>query len=89
MGTLMAVGIMILPATAARFWARSIDRMVLISAAFAALSIYAGLIVSYHVDVPSGPAIILATGVIYLLSMAFGPIGSLLYLKKPAWHYRS
>lgn len=89
MGTLMAVGIMIVPATAARFWARSIDRMVVLSVLFAALSILAGLIVSYHVDVPSGPAIILAAGLIYLLSMAFGPIGSLRALKTPAWHYKS
>ncbi len=89
MGTLMAVGIMILPATAARFWARGVDRMICVSVAIAVLSILAGLIVSFHVDVPSGPAIILATGVIYLMSMAFGPIGSLRSLKAPAWHYRS
>ncbi|MBT6204950.1 MAG: metal ABC transporter permease [Rhodospirillaceae bacterium] len=72
MGTLMAVGLMILPATLARFWARTLDRIILIAVCAASVSIVAGLLLSYHANLPSGPAIILAAGVLYLLSVVLG-----------------
>jgi zinc/manganese transport system permease protein len=77
LGTLMAVGIMILPAAAARFWATSIGGMLAVAACVAAISSVAGLLASYHAGLPSGPAIILAAGTLYLLSLVFGPSGSL------------
>jgi zinc/manganese transport system permease protein len=77
LGTLMAVGIMILPAAAARFWATSIGGMLAVAALVAVVSSVAGLLVSFHAGLPSGPAIILAAGTLYLLSLAFGPAGSL------------
>ena len=77
LGTLMAVGIMILPAAAARFWANSIGGMLAVAAMVAAVSSVAGLLASYHAGLPSGPAIILAAGTLYLLALAFGPSGSL------------
>lgn len=89
LGTLMAVGIMILPAAAARFWARDIDRMIAVAVGAALLPVPVGLLASFHVDIPSGPAIVLAAGAIYLLSMALGPHGSLRSLTTPSWHYRA
>jgi zinc/manganese transport system permease protein len=77
LGTLMAVGIMILPAAAARFWSGSIGGMLAVAATVAALSSVVGLLASFHAGLPSGPAIILAAGALYLLSLAFGPVGSL------------
>jgi zinc/manganese transport system permease protein len=77
LGTLMAVGIMILPAAAARFWATSIGGMLAVAASVAAISSVAGLLASYHAGLPSGPAIILSAGTLYLLSLVFGPSGSL------------
>jgi zinc/manganese transport system permease protein len=80
LGTLLAVGIMMLPAVAARFWARDITGMIGIAVACAALSGYAGLLVSYHAGLPSGPAIILVAGLLYALSVAAGPVGGLIWL---------
>ncbi|QYZ68552.1 metal ABC transporter permease [Neotabrizicola shimadae] len=77
LGTLMAVGIMILPAATARFWATSIGGMLAVAALVAAVSSVAGLLASYHAGLPSGPAIILSAGTLYLLSLVFGPAGSL------------
>ena len=77
LGTLMAVGIMILPAAASRFWASGISGLVfvgILSAMFASLS---GLLLSYHFNLPSGPAIILVAGIIYGISIIFGPVGGL------------
>ncbi len=78
LGTLMAVGVMILPAAAARYWARTLGGMMLVAIAIAALSSAAGLLLSYHHSLPSGPAIILAAGVCYVASLLVGPVDGLL-----------
>ncbi len=72
LGTLMAVGVMVLPAAAARFWARNIGRMLCIAVLMALLAGYFGLLLSYYAGVPSGPAIVLMLGATYLLSILFG-----------------
>ena len=77
LGTLMAVGIMILPAAAARFWTVGIGALVAIAVSFAMLSSLIGLLLSYHFSLPSGPAIILVAGVAYAVSLVVGPEGSL------------
>jgi zinc/manganese transport system permease protein len=77
LGTLMAVGLMILPAVAARFWVRSIMGLWALASALALLSGYAGLLASYHLDAPSGPAIVLMAGGIWFLSMLVGRYNSL------------
>ncbi|MEM9369710.1 MAG: metal ABC transporter permease [Pseudomonadota bacterium] len=77
LGTLMAVGIMILPAAAARFWVAGIGALIATSALIAILSSASGLLLSYHFSLPSGPAIILVAGLIYALSIVFGPNGGL------------
>lgn len=77
LGTLLAVGLMILPAVAARFWARGLAPLIAAAMALAAAASVAGLLVSYHFGVPSGPAIILCAGGAYLLSLLAGPRGAL------------
>jgi zinc/manganese transport system permease protein len=86
LGTLLAVGIMMLPAVASRFWARDITGMIAVAIGCAAVSGYAGLLVSYHHNLPSGPAIILMAGALYLLSVAFGPAGGLFWRALPQRH---
>lgn len=78
LGTLMAVGLMMLPAAAARFWASELAALWSCSTLIAMASGYAGLLLSYHADLPSGPAIILLAGAIYVLSLIFGPRDGLL-----------
>jgi zinc/manganese transport system permease protein len=86
LGTLLAVGIMMLPAVTARFWARDITAMVAIAAGTGALAGYAGLLLSFHTSVPSGPAIILVAGGIYALSVLFGRVGGLVWQAFPGRH---
>lgn len=73
LGTLMAVGLMMLPAAVAQLWARSLPGMMLTAATTAAVSGYIGLIVSYHLGFASGPTIILTASVIYGCSLLIGP----------------
>lgn len=86
LGTLLAVGIMMLPAVIARFWARDITVMIVIAMLAASVSGYAGLLVSFHYSLPSGPSIILCAGVLYALSVMLGPVGGLLWQIMPRRH---
>ena len=76
LGTLMAVGLMILPATAARYWAATITGQLVLGFIFAVLSCWIGLTLSYiFPDTPSGPAIVLVAGAIFLISVLCAPLG--------------
>jgi len=79
LGTLMAVGLMMLPATAARFWAGEVWSLALAAGVIALVSSFAGLLLSFHAEWPSGPAIVLVAGAIYLLSVIAGPREGLLW----------
>lgn len=77
LGTLMAVGIMVLPAASARFWVRRLGPLVAVATGIALCTSIAGLLLSYHADWPTSPVIVLGLGGVYLLSMAFAPRGVL------------
>jgi zinc/manganese transport system permease protein len=86
LGTLMAIGLMMLPAAAARSWARSVAGMIGAATALAALAAYFGLALSFATDAPAGPAIVLAAGTGYALSALFGPVGGLMARALPRRH---
>lgn len=86
LGTLLAVGLMMLPAAASRFWSEDVTAMVGLSALIGCLSTAVGLLGSYHLNLAAGPAIVLAAGAIYGLSMAFGRRAGLLRRLFPAQH---
>jgi zinc/manganese transport system permease protein len=86
LGTLLAVGIMMLPAATGRFWARDVTLMIVVAAVSGVVSGYAGLLLSFHTGVPSGPAIILVAGAIYVLSLLFGHVGGLVRQALPQRH---
>lgn len=81
LGTLMSVGLMMLPAITARLWARSMGMLLLLTVGLALLCGFGGLLFSYYIEIPSGPAIILWCGAAYLLSVVFGWESGLL----PKW----
>ncbi|EHL97958.1 ABC 3 transport family protein [Acetobacteraceae bacterium AT-5844] len=85
LGTLMAVGLMMLPAVAARHWSRDVGGMVYASAGIALFSSASGLLLSYHLDLPSGPSIVLVAGGLWVISLVAGPVDGLLarWLKRP------
>lgn len=75
LGTLMAVGLMVLPAAAARFWARDITRLLAAATAIGLAGACAGLLLSYHADLPTGPVIVMCLGLWMLASLVLGPYG--------------
>lgn len=88
LGTLMAVGLMMLPAISARLWSNKIGLMLLISTGIALFSSISGLLLSYHLELASGPAIILMAGCVYLISIVFGNAGGVIPRYVRLKHYR-
>ncbi len=72
-GTLLALGLMMLPAITGRMLGRHYRQVFIISTLLGFLGCYIGLLVSYHADLPSGPSIILCLGVqclgVYVFTM--------------------
>jgi len=75
LGTLMAVGLMMLPAAIAQLWAKNLPAMMATAAASAVASGYLGLIASYHLSLASGPTIVMTAALIYGGSLLFAPSG--------------
>ncbi|MBS7813124.1 metal ABC transporter permease [Roseococcus pinisoli] len=77
-GSLMAVGLMMLPAIGARHWSREVGGLVSASVGLALAATLIGLLASYHADLPSGPAIVLAAAALWIVSLILGPVDGLL-----------
>jgi zinc/manganese transport system permease protein len=86
LGTLLAVGLIMLPAIAARFWTENVGGMIGVATLIGIVSSAAGILVSYHAGLPTGPTIILAAGAIYVLSIIFGARNGLLWPALPRRH---
>ena len=82
LGTLMAVGLMMLPAVTAQLWVRTVPVMMICAAGIGAVCGLAGLLVSFHTGLASGPSIILAASLVYIVSLIGAPAGA---LRQGAW----
>jgi zinc/manganese transport system permease protein len=89
LGTLMAVGLLMLPAIAARFWVHDVGQLSALAGLFATISGYVGLLLSFHAALPSGPAIVLVAGVLYLFSLCLGSRDSLRSRYAQRLHHRA
>ncbi|HUH86248.1 MAG TPA: zinc ABC transporter permease subunit ZnuB [Stellaceae bacterium] len=69
-GILLITSLLILPAAAARRLARTPEAMAAMAALAGALAVAAGLGASLRWDLPTGPAIVLAAGALFALSLA-------------------
>jgi zinc/manganese transport system permease protein len=86
LGTLLAVGIMMLPAVAARFWTRTIGAHIAAATGIGIASSLVGLLLSFHLGLPAGPSVILVAGAAAILSMVLGREGGLLWQAFPGRH---
>lgn len=86
LGTLLSVGLMILPAAAARFWVSRVETMCALAIGIGMTCSVAGLLLSYHLSLPSGPAIILSCGSAYAASVLIGRRGIVFTLRAAPSH---
>jgi len=66
-GVLLVTSLLIIPAAAARRLSNSPERMLIFSIIIGCLSIIGGLLSSYYIDLPTGPAIVMTATVIFVL----------------------
>jgi zinc/manganese transport system permease protein len=81
LGTLMSVGLMMLPAIAARHWSGSLAGQVSVAVALAVAASVLGLLISFNVEIPAGPASVLTAGGLWVISLLAGP-------RERLWHGR-
>jgi len=68
LGSLLALGLLLIPAITARLWTRHIWTMCLASTGLALLSSAAGILISYYGGYPTGPLIILVATTFYSIA---------------------
>ncbi|RCK48755.1 membrane protein [Thalassospira profundimaris] len=82
-GVLLITALLIVPAASARFFSRTPEQMALGAALFGVAAVLAGIYLSWHVDTPAGPSIVISAAGLFLVSSALAPIvRRLAYLSK-------
>lgn len=73
-GVVLMAALLITPAVAARYWTEKLHVMVLVAGIFGAISGFVGTIASSMVNnLPTGPLIVLAATVLFIISVLFAP----------------
>ncbi|MCB1755233.1 MAG: metal ABC transporter permease [Gammaproteobacteria bacterium] len=66
-GILLVTSMLIIPAATARQWANSPEAMAIIASVFGVIAVIAGLLTSMFLDTPSGPSIVTAAALVFML----------------------
>jgi hypothetical protein len=69
-GTLLVFGMLVAPASTAALMSRRVGVMMLVAAAVGSLSVYAGLLLSYHADLAAGASIVVVSVGVFLATLA-------------------
>ena len=73
-GALLMVALLIIPPAAARFWTQQLTLMIVLAALIGGLSCHIGTACSAVIDrLPTGPAIVVACGTLFIVSMLIAP----------------
>jgi ABC-type Mn2+/Zn2+ transport system permease subunit len=90
-GVLLSLGLLILPAATIYLLSDSFDTMLWGGAALGTIGSVAGLLLSFWANIPSGPAIVLILGALFLAAYLFGPRYGVLsrYFKRRHLHEES
>lgn len=70
-GIVLVTGLLIIPAAVAKNLAKSFKQVVWISMCVSIVSIISGILISFYINIPSGPAIILVSTVFFIISSVF------------------
>ncbi len=89
LGTLMTVGMMMIPAISARLWSNRMEGVLFIAITLGVSGAYLGLVASVHYDIASGPMIILVLTAFYMFSLIFGLEGGILKRKRIKRHRKA
>lgn len=88
-GTLMSIGLMMLPSVSARCWTSKLSRILLLATFISILCSYCGLLWSFYTNLPAGPTIILVASIIFYFSILFSPRGLFMIMLHRYNRYKS
>ena len=71
-GVLLIISMLIIPAATARVFSRSLIQMAVLTWFLSVISIISGMALSYSIDFPAGPTIVVCAGVLFILANAIG-----------------
>jgi zinc/manganese transport system permease protein len=89
LGTLLAVALMMLPAITAMFWTQHLLTSMALAMFAGLISSWAGLWLSFALDTPTGPTIVLVAGNIMLISMVFGRVKGIIWRYVRQHHHKA
>jgi zinc transport system permease protein len=69
LGILLVTALLVIPAATARNLSRNLRQQIVLSLVVGIMGGLPGIVISYHLDVPSGPAIVLTCILLFLLSL--------------------
>ena len=81
-GVLLIAAVIVIPASTSRLFGRSLGPVVIAAAALGAAAAVVGMFVSFHVEIASGPAIVLASGAGFALALLASTVSSVLLVRR-------
>jgi zinc transport system permease protein len=78
-GIVMVIALLTLPASVAGNFSKNIFQMMLLAVVFCVAFVVSGLALSYSLDLPSGPVIIVIAALVYLLVLLWGSLRKRLF----------
>lgn len=82
-GIVLVLALLVTPAATATLLARRLPAIMATSVATALVSTVAGLYLSYYLDLPTGPSIVIFATVLFAVALAFSPSKGLLFRRRP------
>ena len=70
-GVLLITSLMIIPAATAQKFARTPEQMAVLASGFGLLGVGGGLSASWHLDTPAGPSVVVASFIMFVLSLIY------------------
>ena len=80
LGIILVTSLLVIPAAAARSLSRNLRQQIVLSVVFGLVGSIGGIALSYHLDVPSGPVIVLTCIAIFAVSVVLGKVRQKLML---------
>lgn len=68
-GALIVTSLLIIPAATAKYYAKTPERMAIVAIILGALSIFGGLSLSIFYDTPTGPSVVIANTILFMVTL--------------------
>lgn len=81
-GALLVMSLLVGPAITAYLLVKELYQMMLLGSVFGIFSGISGMYISYYLDIPSGPAIVIVVFISFVLALLFSPTQGILTAKK-------